>query len=510
MYNKVVVMSSATLTSRVERPPAALAFLAGICRHNEIDYEIFDLNLFILQQAGYDAWKKMEAVSYFDKWATDAIDDELQQQINEVTELAVAKVLSYSPDLIALSLLSLVQIPWATKFLTELRTKSDVIVIAGGPGISYSLETGKSSGKVLAEQNLLDYYVMGEGDWVVDHFLKGEIDLGVNHKNSKYESWVPQIDKLDNLILPTYEKINFAEYAMYSDFNRPSAINITGSRGCIRRCTFCDVGHIWKKFRFRSSDHIINEIVRHYKETGIVNYFFNDSLINGSMKQFTEVMTKIVELQDIYPDFKKFTYSGQFIIRAAEQHPESMYRLMRDSGCDFIEIGVESGSEAVRMHMGKKFSNADIDYHLAMCSKYGIRNYVYMFAGYPTETLEDHNDTMNFYIKNQKYLIDDTIMGTSMVMPMVIIQGTPIYDMKDELGIILHDDKQFNKTDWSITSNPTLTTNERYRRNYEIKKLMIDLRYIKSHNEYTHLITEMAKIKDFIKQNLSTTEEETK
>ena len=101
-------------------------------------------------------------------------------------------------------------------------------------------------------------------------------------------------------------------------------------------------------------------------------------------------------------------------------------------------------------------------------------------------------------------------MGTSMVMPMVIIQGTPIYDMKDELGIILHDDKQFNKTDWSITSNPTLTTNERYRRNYEIKKLMIDLRYIKSHNEYTHLITEMAKIKDFIKQNLSTTEEETK
>ena len=57
MYKKVVLAASAILT--IERPPPALAILAGICEHNDIDYDIFDLNIFLLSYFGNEEWEKI-------------------------------------------------------------------------------------------------------------------------------------------------------------------------------------------------------------------------------------------------------------------------------------------------------------------------------------------------------------------------------------------------------------------------------------------------------------------
>ena len=53
------------------------------------------------------------------------------------------------------------------------------------------------------------------------------------------------------------------------------------------------------------------------------------------------------------------TYKGQFIFRPANQMPDRDYDLMRTAGCKLVQIGVESGSERVREHMRKKFTNDD-------------------------------------------------------------------------------------------------------------------------------------------------------
>lgn len=471
MYKKVVLVSSANLT--IERPPPGLAFLAGVCEASSIDYDIFDLNMFLLDHFGKEKWDALTIMSTGSQIVCDA---DFQLEIDHALECAVKQILKNSPDLIALTSFSSMQISWTTRLLQHIRMQSDVTIIAGGPGISYEQEPTRTAGKILAEQNLLDYYVLGEGDLVFGNFLKGQVDLGVNAKGSKFENWVPQLDQLDNLPLPSYKKMDLSKYQSTLK-NRAAAITITGSRGCVRRCTFCDVGHLWKKFRFRSSKSIVNEMLKHYNEVNCLNYVFSDSLINGSLKQFIEIMQQIVELHDTYPDLKNLSYSGQFIIRPQKHHPEYMYELMSQSGCDHLEIGIESGSERVREHMGKKFSNEDIDYHFEMCEKYKIKNYILMFPAYPTETIEDHKETIDFYIRNQKYLINNTIIGTNLNTPMMILKNTPIDQMKHELGIQTHSSHYENISDWDISSNPDLTVKERWRRYIELVELTTALKY---------------------------------
>jgi radical SAM superfamily enzyme YgiQ (UPF0313 family) len=473
MYKKVVLAASAILT--IERPPPALAILAGICEHNDIDYDIFDLNIFLLSYFGNEEWEKIANI-FSSMTEIKHDNNELINKVDRAMDLAVDQVLSYGPDLISISSFSVMQIPWTRRFLEKLRSKTKTTIIAGGPGISYEQESNQTAGKILVDNDLLDYYVLGEGDKAFDEFLKGNITLGVNNKNSKFENWVPQIDDLDSIILPTYKKVNLNWYKSHLE-NFVPEISITGSRGCVRRCTFCDVGHIWKKFRFRSAKSIVDEIVKHYNEVKCLNYFFTDSLINGSMKQFIEVMESLIKLQDVYPDFKKLKYSGQFIIRPKQHHPESVFELLSRSGCDRLEIGIESGSEKVRAHLGKKFSNEDIDYHFEMSEKYKIKNHILMFTAYPTETLEDHRDTIDFFIRNQKYQINDTIIGTNLNNPVAILKNTPLDKMRNDLGIEIFNMEYANMSNWVSKTNPDLTLVERWRRYIELVKLTTELKY---------------------------------
>ena len=57
MYKKIVLVASAVLT--IERPPPALAVLSGICEHNNVSYEVFDLNIFLLEHFGHEEWRKI-------------------------------------------------------------------------------------------------------------------------------------------------------------------------------------------------------------------------------------------------------------------------------------------------------------------------------------------------------------------------------------------------------------------------------------------------------------------
>lgn len=465
--NKKVLLAATGLLS-LDRPPAALAFLAGVCRANNLSYCVFDLNVFLHQHLGKDDWNlAYSLLPILDKEENYSILEKIKCGIHHAVE---SNLLVYSEvDVCAVTLFSYQQILITKLFLEALRKKFNFQIVIGGPGVSYQIESDKTVGRWLLEQNLIDYYILGEGDYVFDNFLKNKIDLGVNYDLNMPETWAIQIDNLDACILPTFKDFNFKHY----DFETAGGgeLSITGSRGCVRRCTFCDVGHIWKKFRFRSAQHIVKEIQQHYQETGITKFTFTDSLINGSLKQFTDLMTL---LSDVEFRKYKFKFKCQFIVRPRMQHPEHLFALMASAGFDNLQVGIESGSDQVREHMGKKFSNDDIDYHLEMCSKYGIKNTFLMMTGYPTETLWDHNQTVTMIKNYQKYLINDTITNITLGQPFALLKNTPLDKMKIELGI---HDENYTTHIFKVSSNPNLTVAERFRRYIEIKKLMIELHY---------------------------------
>lgn len=466
--------------SLTTRPPAGLAFMAGCCENLGINYIAYDLNIEFMHHVGRETWNQIFSHVNTGKGLAN-LDKELDGKLDQYLLHLIDQIKKYDPDVIAITLLSYMQQQWTHRLLECLRKHINKPIIAGGPGISvpYHMlpesERDHTFGHWLVDQDLLDFYVLGEGDMALPKFLQGHTDIpGLNHKHHQ-DSWQPQIDNLDPIPIPSYKKINLSLYD--TPDNGQHRISITGSRGCVRRCTFCDVGHLWKKFRFRSGKNIANEILQHHLDTGAVNFWFNDSLINGSLKQFYQLMSSLVEYKQTYLSLDPLLYQGQFIIRPKGNHPEKLYKLMKDSGCTQIMVGIESGSETVRDHMQKKFSNADIDYHLEMCEKYGIKNWFLLIVGYPTETQQDFESTKDMLRKYQKYVINQTVLGLNLQYMMAILPNTPLEGLMSEMNIHMIDNIDGSYTNWHSLSNPDLTLEKRYQRFGELVDLALDLRY---------------------------------
>lgn len=475
-FKKVALVSSGLLTT--EKPPPSLAFLSGVCEKVNVEYDVFDLNIQLLHKYGRETY--LEIYEYYQDFSR--MPDNLKQKLDDYLFETAKKLVDSGIDCLAITLLSIHQIDLAEMFLPHVRKLSDkVTIIAGGPGISTTKlrladacmndETNVSVGRTFAINGIVDYYATGEGDIVFEKFLNGERDMpGLNTKDN-VETWQPQIENLDNNPVWTYKKINFD---LYDNNKSTPTITITGSRGCVRRCSFCDIGHHWKKFRFRSGENIAAEILKHHVEVNTTDFFFSDSLINGSISEFMSLLETIIEYKKQYPSLASINLAGQFIIRGRAHHPERMFQLMRDAGCNHLQIGVESGSEAVRNHMGKKFSNDDIDYHFEMCEKYNVASWIFMMVSYPTETRQDFEDTLNMYRRYQKYLINGTIAGTSCPGPMYVLSNMPLANQMTDLEIEYY---HGSETEWFSRKNPTLTLKERHKRYIEFIRTVVSLGY---------------------------------
>jgi len=93
-------------------------------------------------------------------------------------------------------------------------------------------------------------------------------------------------------------------------------------------------------------------------------------------------------------DIDQIRWWSQWIVRAKGQMLEEDFALMKQSNVNELDIGLESFSESVRWHMGKKFTDDDLWWNLEMMHKYRIHYTLLMITGYPTETPEDHQNTL--------------------------------------------------------------------------------------------------------------------
>ena len=476
-FNNILLVSSGLV--QYSRPPAALAFLSGVCETLNLNYEPYDINYQVLQYCGHDQWFNMLVMNdvSWNKWPAP-----LQHLRDLALTNIVNEVVVKNPDLIAITVLSHLQHLWTTEFLIRIKRQlPQCKIILGGPGGSIAAAqcTDMFYGRWLADQDLVDYFVYGEGEIIFPEFLRGNDNLpGLNKKNNTQDSWQPQIEDLDVFAFPSYKKIPTKNY---TGPDGQSRIIITGSKGCVRSCSFCDIQHFWKKYRYRSGANIAKELLHHHKTTGAVNFWFNDSLINGSIKNFKQLLDNLIEFKKIEPGLSSLTASGQFIIRAKNSHPESLYQKMAAAGIRRLETGIESGSFAVRQHMGKNFTNEDIDWHFEMCEKYKIHNVLLLIVGYPTETQDDFAATIDMLRQYQKYILNDTIIHVNLQSPLAVLPDTPLWEHRTEIDVNSLDDYMT----WHNLNNPELTFKERIRRLYKAANISLDLGYSIA-QEFTH------------------------
>jgi radical SAM superfamily enzyme YgiQ (UPF0313 family) len=465
-YNSVALVSLPR--QDLLRPPAALPVLAAVCEKISVDYSIWDFNLWLKNNCDQVSWEAIDS-----NWIKiDSFKDTKEHWFAKFTQLLnqwCDQLIKSKPDLVAISIFTDWSAHCAYEMICAIKARSNVPIVIGGTGIAAKLPIfpGQSLCDALLSQGLIEFYIYGEGEINFQRLLQNDLNWpGINNQNQS------QIQDLNTLPMPSYNKIDPNHY-LYLD--RPTVM-INGSRGCVRACTYCDVAHYWPQYRFKDGKLLADEIFHTWQKTGVRDFEFSDSLINGSVREFRKLNRRLIELKQQDPKFDP-DYKGQFICRAVDQFKESDYESMAQAGCTHLYVGVESFSDSVRFAMDKKFDNEALDWHLTMTAKYGIPNVLLMIVGYPTETDLDHKINLEALKKYQKYALSGTISMITFGFTTSILNHTPLDEQRQELMIEQEFDDFVSTANWISLRNPSLTYKERVRRWIELTETADALGY---------------------------------
>lgn len=437
----------------LNNPPMAPAILQAIAKDLGCDTKVLDINLSFQKH-----FSENSSILY--DWC------ELEQPLSQSQIALVQKFTEtlnleeiFSADIIGISVFSMHSFAYTDWFLKTYREQIKGKIVIGGSGASVM-----DYGKIKYEQNLVDYYVVNEGELAWKAILMNNLPhQGVNGPN-------PGLANFDDVPFPDYSGYELDEYINSKTSGR--TIGVEGSRGCVRDCTFCDIKNFWNKYKFKDGVSLAQELIELKNKFSVKHFFFNDSLVNGSDKAFRDFIKTLAEYNSTADD--KVVWSGYYIIKRKGTYKEQDWINLRNSGAKSLYIGIESGSEKVRDHMKKKFSNDDIRDAMKNIQRYGIRCTWLMIVGYPTESEDDFNQTLDLLREFQPMALDRTIDTVALGMTLGIIPGSPLDSMKDELNITSQFSSNISGVIWSNENSDFRT---RVLRRITAEKLVRELGY---------------------------------
>ncbi len=425
--------------SGTRAPSPALAHIAPMLEKDGIEVVSLDMNIDYYEEFGDEGYERLQT------WGESKgeLEKEIEEPFMEWVKKYITKI---DTEWVGLSIFSVYSEVIAPPVLKHIRSIFDGKIVAGGYGVVYPY------GMKLKEEGLVDYFIRGEGEESLNALLKGEDHPAI-------DSQIPhQVLDLDSLPIP--------DYSSFKHDDEPRDYTITASRGCVRQCTFCNVPSLFQKFRWKSGEKVAQEYIDIIKKNNVERVLFSDSLVNGNMKEFRSFIRVMSDWYDKNPRQEVVPWAGQFICRNRNALTEEDFKYIKKSGCFNLQIGIESGSESVRDHMKKKFSNDDMYYTLEHLADLGIELVLLMIVGYPTETKEDFEDTLLFF-ENMNDLHGHKTKIYVNINVMKIFYHTEVNRMHD---LYIWEDKK--RTEFISTHKEGHDFEERKERFYEAYELV--------------------------------------
>ena len=407
-------------------------------------------------------------------------DGKIEKIISDRVEGWADELIGYNSEWIGISIFSYESHKIGKLLAEKIKIKDNTQkIFFGGAGIT---NVSTPYAETLLEQGLINAFITGEGEEAILQLAKGNLDYpGVNNKNFvKVKKEV-----IDNLPTPDYSdydlslygKENLGVYADMSSDNQ-NTLPITGSKGCVRKCSYCDVPFLWPKFTHRGGLEVANEIIEKSKKHGVRKFHFTDSLVNGSMKEFRVMCDTLAK----YNTDKQgsIVWTGQFIFRPNGQHTKDDWDMIARSGASVLEVGLESASDEIRFEMGKKFTNDDIAYELDNCQRHKITTFPLMIVGYPTETEEHYKEYKEWFKRFHPYAYDKTILSLELGGTLRIQPNTPDNTKLPRMGVELIPMPDGSREDllWWNPHNPSLTLSKRIWRRFTLGQVAKDLGFV--------------------------------
>ncbi len=411
----------------VDMPPLGIAYIAGQLINNGYDVSVFCFNSqlyveskdkqFLWDWENSDYWTSLEKIS-------------MNFNVPDLLEKWTEAVLERNPRIIGLSVNSHSRI-LANLLADALKKKAkDVCIVFGGPWCAEVMETGELN-------NNVDVYVRGEGEKIISK-IAGKIERGESMRDAVIEGtliytgagfrdngWDTNPLDVDSIPFPALKLFDFERYTNKAE------IPIIFSRGCNYSCAFCTDAPMWGRYRMRSVDNILGEMIKHSALFGRRRFKCNDLMVNGDLGKLGQLADKIISGKN------NFEWGGMARARV-EMSQEFLYKVKKAGGIYFT-YGIESGAARVLAHMGKPLKK-HISQALRRTHDSGIKVNTLWMVGYPTERWSDIIETMVFLFKNRKY-IDEFVSVSNCYIP----HKSRLWREQESLNI-----RYNNKSEWYI------------------------------------------------------------
>jgi anaerobic magnesium-protoporphyrin IX monomethyl ester cyclase len=350
-------------------------------------------------------------------YAVDVIDCQVQQHTPRELESELSRI---QPDIIGITSTTLTYRSATDIVQTAKKACPNSLIIMGGPHVTVLDE------QTLNEQPEVDIIVRGEGERtlleIADLVTKSSMkDLnrvsGITfRKNGQIVQTVdrPFIQNIDELPYPAFKHFDVSKYRIFGKTYLP----VITSRGCPFQCTFCLASKMCGRgFRARSPKNVVDELEFLRDNYGADAFSFYDDTFTFDRKR----------ARDICKEMKNRKVDLQWDCRTrVDRISKEDLLVLRNANCQLIHFGVESGSQKMLNLMKKGTTVEQNARAIKWAKEAGISVAISVVVGYPGETPELLQETLNFIYKTRP---DYVYMCVAIPYP-----GTEMYNYLNELG----------------------------------------------------------------------------
>jgi anaerobic magnesium-protoporphyrin IX monomethyl ester cyclase len=231
----------------------------------------------------------------------------------------------------------------------------------------------------------------------------------------------PDIKQVDELPFPAWDLVDVPRYKkIWLERHGYYAMNMVTTRGCPYHCNWC-AKPIWgQRYNSRSPENVAREL-KWLKETYQPDYIWLADDIVGIRPRWWQEFADWVEKLDARVPFKCLSRADLIVRNDAD------VRALARAGCDIVWMGAESGSQKILNAMDKGTTVEQIAEATRRLHEVGVRVAFFLQFGYPGETRDDLEKTLQMVRDCQP---DDIGMSVSYPLP-----GTKFHNnVKLQLG----------------------------------------------------------------------------
>lgn len=187
---------------------------------------------------------------------------------------------------------------------------------------------------------------------------------------------------------------------------------------CPYKCAFCGFPQHAGEYQTTEIEPIIQELDLLAAMPSLKSVHFVDDTFNIPKERFKALLRKMIE--------RKYTFKWHSYYRCQFSDEETL-ELMKESGCEGVFLGIESGSNKILKNMDKAATSEQYRNGIKYLKEYGITTFGCFIIGFPGETLETINETVDF--------IETTGLDFYRVQQWYLEPITPIWNLKALYGI---------------------------------------------------------------------------